>query len=595
MGDNNSTTHGYQRTGIWKGEMNIVRYIIDIAAKGDNAVITRISRLQSRIESADATVSRFTTNIGKNLKTAIMSLPGATFFTNPIVAMTAGIGVVSRLGMQAQTTATSFEVLLGSQQKSAEMLDKINTYAKVSPYDRMGAQNAAKTMLGFGVSAETVISDLKMLGDVAGGDNQRLQQLALVFGQISAAGKLQGQDLLQLINAGYNPLLDIAEMTGQTMSEVRDQMSKGAVSVDMVRKAFIRATSEGGRYYGMIDKLAESPAGKFGEMKDTALEAMLALYNVIQPLIIPVFETLTGVLNAIVPVINLVAKGANAVFNVFKNGNPIVLSVTAGIGALTAAAVINTTVLKGWRIAELAHYAALLLVEKAQKLVNIVVAASPFGRIVAVLVAVSTALVACWNKFAGLRAVIKTIGVTAAGFGKVIKDYVISRIQSLLQSIGKVGEALGKLFKGDFSGAWQSAKEAGSLFLNVEGRKQAVNSVRNVVSGIPQSFQSRLDAERTKQKAKEAISDPEAAAGVADAGTGVSEGTAAEDGTSAKDIANNVTTGGTRNTQITIRVDKFFDGGVTVQSSDTTDMSELRRKILECINRSLEIALSAAR
>ena len=575
--------------------MNIVRYIIDIAARGDNTVIRRISGLQNRLESADAAATRLATSVGRNLKTAVMSLPGASFFTNPIVAMTAGIGAVSRLGMQAQTTATSFEVLLGSQQKSADMLDKINTYAKVSPYDRMGTQNAAKTMLGFGVSAETVISDLKMLGDVAGGDNQRLQQLALVFGQISAAGKLQGQDLLQLINAGYNPLLDIAEMTGQTMSEVRDQMSKGAVSVDMVRKAFIRATSEGGRYYGMIDKLAESPAGKFGEMKDTALEAMLSLYNVIQPLIVPVFETLTGALNAMIPVINAIAGAANWVFNLFKSGNPIILSLTAGIGALTAAAVINTTVLKGWTIAERVHFAWLVLAEKAQKLWNFAMAANPIGLVIAGISALVVGLVACWNKFAGFRAVILTVWDTMKGFAGLIKDLVISRIQSLLQSIGKVGEALGKLFKGDFSGAWQSAKEAGSLFLNVDGARQAVNSARNIVSGIPQNFQSRLDAERTKQKAKDAISDPKAAAGVADNVIGTAGIPAAEGGTSAKDIANNVTTGGTRNTQISIRVDKFFDGGITVQSSNTTDMSQLKRTILECINRSLEIGLSAAR
>lgn len=575
--------------------MNIVRYIIDIAARGDNAVIRRISGLQNRLESADAAATRLATSVGRNLKTAVMSLPGASFFTNPIVAMTAGIGAVSRLGMQAQTTATSFEVLLGSQQKSADMLDKINAYAKVSPYDRMGTQNAAKTMLGFGVSAETVVSDLKMLGDVAGGDNQRLQQLALVFGQISAAGKLQGQDLLQLINAGYNPLLDIAEMTGQTMSEVRDQMSKGAVSVDMVRKAFIRATSEGGRYYGMIDKLAESPAGKFGEMKDTALEAMLSLYNVIQPLIVPVFETLTGTLNALIPVINAIAGAANWVFNLFKSGNPIILSLTAGIGVLTAAAVINTTVLKGWTIAERVHFAWLVLAEKAQKLWNFAMAANPIGLVIAGISALVVGLVACWNKFAGFRAVILTVWDTMKGFAGLIKDLVISRIQSLLQSIGKVGEALGKLFKGDFSGAWQSAKEAGSLFLNVDGARQAVNSARNIVSGIPQNYRTRLEQEQTKQKAKEAISDPKAAAGVADNVTGTAGIPAAEGSTSAKDIANDVTTGGARNTQISIRVDKFFDGGITVQSSNTTDMSQLKRTILECINRSLEIGLSAAR
>ena len=417
--------------------MNIVRYIIELATRGDNAVIRRISGLQDRLESADVAATRLATSVGRNLKTAVMSLPGATFFTNPIVAMTAGIGVVSRLGMQAQTTATSFEVLLGSQQKSVEMLDKINTYAKVSPYDRMGAQNAAKTMLGFGVSAETVINDLKMLGDVAGGDNQRLQQLALVFGQISAAGKLQGQDLLQLINAGYNPLLDIAEMTGQTMSEVRDQMSKGAIGVNMVRAAFVKATSEGGRYYGMIDKLAESPAGKFGEMKDTALETMLALYNVIQPLIIPVFETLTGVLNAVIPVINAMAGVANWVFNLFKNGNPIIWGLTAAIGAYTAAGIINTTVLKGWRVAELAHYAALLLVEKGQKLLNLAMTMNPIGLMIAGIAAIVAVLIACWNKFAGFRAVILTVWDTMKGFAGLIKDLVISRIQSLLQSIGK--------------------------------------------------------------------------------------------------------------------------------------------------------------
>ena len=404
-----------------------------------------------------------------------------------------------------------------------------------------------------------------------------------------------GQDLLQLINAGYNPLQDIAEMTGQTMEQVRDQMSDGAIGIDMVRKAFVRATSEGGRYYGMIDKLAESPAGKFGEMKDTALEAMLALYNIIQPVIVPVFETLTGVLNAVTPAINAIASAANWVFNLFRNGNPIVWGLTAAIGAYTAAGIINTSVLKGWRIAELAHYAALLLVEKGQKLLNLAMTMNPIGLIIAGIAALVAVIVTCWNKFAGFRAVILTVWDTMKGFAGLIKDLVISRIQSLLQSI-KVGEALVKLFRGDFSGAWQSAKEAGSLFLNVDGARQAVSSARNIVSGIPQNFQSRLDTERTKQKAKDAISDPEAAAGVAETGTGTAAVTAGGSGTvSAKDIANNVTTGGTRNTQISIRVDKFFEGGVTVQSSDTTDMSELRRKILECINRSLEIALSAAR
>ena len=222
---------------------NILQFIIDFSSRGASAVMKSVSGLQQRIDAADRSADRLASSVGGRLRDAFMSLPGAQFFTNPIVALSAGIGVVSRLGMQAETTATSFKVLLGSQQESAEMLDRINEYAKYSPYDRLGTQNAVKTMLGFGVAAESVVNDLKLLGDVAGGDNQRLQQLALVFGQISAAGRLQGQDLLQLINAGYNPLLDMSEMTGKSMSQLRDEMSKGMISMDMVRAAFVRATS----------------------------------------------------------------------------------------------------------------------------------------------------------------------------------------------------------------------------------------------------------------------------------------------------------------------------------------------------------------
>lgn len=575
--------------------MNIVRYIIELAARGDNAVIRRISGLQDRLESADAAATRLATSVGRNLKTAVMSLPGASFFTNPIVAMTAGIGAVSRLGMQAQTTATAFNVLVGSQEKSSAILGDLYKYADDTIWDRKELIASAQTMLGFGSSVETVTSDLKMLGDIAMGDKNRLQQLALVFGQISSAGKLQGQDLMQLVNAGYNPLQDIAKMTGQTMSEVRKQMSDGAIGIDMVRKAMQMATSEGGRYDGMTERLAETAAGKFDQMKGAASKALLEIYKIIEPLLIPTFEKLTNVLTWASEKLEGIAGAANWVFNLFKSGNPIVWGLTAAIGAYTAAGIINTSVLKGWRIAELAHYAALLLVEKGQKLLNLAMTMNPIGLIIAGIAALVAIIVTCWNKFAGFRAVILTVWDTMKGFAGLIKDLVISRIQSLLQSIGKVGEALGKLFNGDFSGAWQSAREAGSLFLNVDGARQAVNSARNIVSGIPQNYRTRLEQEQTKQKAKEAISDPEAAAGVAETGKGISVGTVTGSGTSPKDIANNVTTGGTRNTQITIRVDKFFDGGITVQSSDTTDMTELRRKILECINRSLEIALSAAR
>lgn len=577
---------------------NIVDFIISFGSKGGNAVVRQAAQLQGRLDAADSSARRLSDTVGNNLRNAFMSLPGASFFMNPIVAISAGIGAVSKLGMQAQTTATSFEVLLGSQQEYAAMLDEINEYAKVSPYDRLGAQDAAKTMLGFGVAAENVIGDLKMLGDVAGGDNNRLRQLALVFGQISSAGKLQGQDLLQLINAGYNPLLDIAELTGKSMAEVRDEMTKGNVSIDMVRAAFVRATSEGGRYYGMIDKISETASGKFGEMKDTFVEVGLALYNVIEPMVIPALETATSLLEHLISVINFLAKPVQWVIDLFKNGNPVVLGITAAVAAYTAATLVSSRVLQGYTVKEMLHFRLLLMQEKAQRLLNAVMKANPVGLAVAGIAALIAVITTCWNKFAGFRAVILTVWDALKGFGKAIMNLVVSRVVSLVQSVGKLGQALGRLFTGDFSGAWESAKEAGKLLLNIEGRRNAWNDVRSTVSGLGSRYDYRLEQERKKQEAKNAISDPEAAAGTtelpADGSMSFADG-GGDTSSAASKAGEAIATGGTRSTVITLTVGSLI-GQFTVNSRGVAESrKDIERIAVEALTRSLEIATSAAR
>lgn len=572
----------------------ILQFIINFSAKGGNAVAAQAAALQSRLDAADSSATRLASSIGGRLKSAFMSLPGAEFITNPIVAMTAGIGTVAKLGMEADMAATSFGVLVGSEEKSASMLEKLNKYADGTIWGRKEILEASKTMLGYSVSADTVVSDLQRLGDIAMGDKQRLQSLALVFGQVASAGKLQGQDLLQLINAGYNPLQDIAELTGKTMSEVRDEMSKGNISYEMFRQAVIKATSAGGRFNGMTDKLAETSGGALQQMLGVASKVLLEIYKIIEPLLIPTFNTLSAIMeNVLIPVVQGIAAAFNWLFNLFKEGNPWVIGIASGIGVLTAAIILNTSVLKGWKVAELAVYGAMLLVEKGQRLINLAMKANPIGFVIAIIAALLTALVACWKKFAGFRAVILTVWDTIKGFGLLIKNIVVGNIMSLLNAIGKVGEAIGKLFRGDFDGAWQSVKDAGKAFIDKEGKAKNIQQAKELFGGISGNYQSRLEKEREKQAAKDAIEEPEAAAGVADDFIGpVLDSSAAS--TSPGKIANDITTGGTRNTQITLNIGKFFDN-INVTNEHGVGMNELQRIILESINRSLEIATSAAR
>ena len=552
--------------------MNIAQYIIDIAAQGDGQTLSKLKSVQGGLDAADRSASRLSGRLTKSLGQAFRSLPGAEFIMNPVVALTAGIGVVSKLGMETEKTSVAFNVLVGNEEKAAKMLGEINKYADNTLWDRSTTQSAAQTMLGFGVSTETVVDDLKMLGDVAQGDKNRLQQLALVFGQISAAGKLQGQDLLQLINAGYNPLLDISAQTGKSVAQLKDDMSKGLVTFDMVRAAFQRATGEGGKFNNMTERIAQTSYGAFEQLKGKLISTLLELYNIIQPLIIPVLNALGKGLDYISKVADWASQHLNTLIPVFAG-------LAAGIAAYnlaTNAAAIVTGIFSG-----------------AMKILNVVMSLNPVGLVVAGIAALTVAIVACWNKFAGFRAVIMTVWETVKGFGDILKQYVIDRITGIITGIGYVGEAIGKLFKGDFSGAWQSAKAGASQIYGVGAAGSAVSAVRDLAGGVSGRFASNLEAERQKQSAKNSISAPTAAGGAgALAGTGATAGSGA--GTSPSSTANAITTGGTRNTSIVLNIGKFFED-VNINNVEGRDFRELRDAVLESINRSLEIAVSAGR
>lgn len=546
--------------------MNISEFIIQLAAKGDRDVISKASALQNSLDSADRSAGR----LRKSLGDAFRSLPGAEFVMNPFVAITAGVGVVSKLGMEAEKTSTAFNVLVGSEEKAAKMLSEINKYADNTLWDRSTTQEASKTMLGFGVSTETVVDDLKMLGDVAMGDKNKLNQLALVFGQISAAGKLQGQDLLQLINAGYNPLLDISALTGKSVAQLKDDMSKGLITFDMVRAAFQRATGEGGKFNDMTEKIAQTSYGAFEQLKGKLISTLLQLYNIIQPLIIPV-------LNALGKGLEFIGKMADWASQHLSTIGPVIKVVAVALGAYVVAA----------NLATVATGALSAVFKVILTLLNL----NPFGLIVAGIAALTAAVIVCWNKFAGFRAVILTVWDTVKGFGEILKQYVLDRITGIVSGIGNLGLAISKLFKGDFAGAWETAKAGARQFTGVEAVGNAVASARDLAGGVRDNYASRLDAERQKQAAKNAIGTPEAAAGASPVSGSMGLPTTGAD---PKTTANAITTGGTRNTSIVLNIGKFFED-VNINNTSGKSFSELRDAVLESINRSLEIAVSAAR
>ena len=197
------------------------------------------------------------------------------------------IGNVSQAFSSLVGTSLEFEqqqanlktLLNGDAEATDNLVGKIREYASATVYDRSGLVEAQKTMMAFGLDAEYAFGKLKNIGDIALGDKQKMQSLALAFSQMSSTGKLMGQDLLQMINAGFNPLEVISQRTGKSIAELKDEMGKGAISAEQVAQAFEWATQEGGRFYKGADTAAETTAGKIAKVKDQIDNFKVSLFE----------------------------------------------------------------------------------------------------------------------------------------------------------------------------------------------------------------------------------------------------------------------------------------------------------------------------
>lgn len=192
----------------------------------------------------------------------------ATSITGAVAAMTA-FGIASaKSASSMEDLETQFGVLLKSTSAAKDMMAEFRKEAIKSPLSIEDYAKAGKSLLAFGVAQNKVMPALRMLGDVSMGNSERFQSLALAFSQTQAAGRLMGQEVLQFVNAGFNPLQVISEKTGLSMATLKKRMEDGAISADMVSEAFKIATSEGGLFFGALEKGSQTTSGKFAKLVD---------------------------------------------------------------------------------------------------------------------------------------------------------------------------------------------------------------------------------------------------------------------------------------------------------------------------------------
>jgi tape measure domain-containing protein len=200
----------------------------------------------------------------------------------------AAIGALSVAGMVGFVKSSSkaaatiedltiqFGVLTSSASKAQQLIKAFREEEKKSALSTEDYGEGAKKLLANNVAYEKVIPTLKMLADVSLGNSERFGRLSLAFGQISAKGKLAGQELNQLAESGFNPLQQMAEKTGESYESLFKKMEGREISVQDVTNALKDATSEGGRFYKAIDKGSAGTNAKINQTKAAITQLQVA-------------------------------------------------------------------------------------------------------------------------------------------------------------------------------------------------------------------------------------------------------------------------------------------------------------------------------
>lgn len=185
---------------------------------------------------------------------------------------------------------TNFTTMLGGSSEAANgMVGSLQKLASATPLAMSDLAGGAQTLLAFGVASDDVSGTLQRLGDISLGNADKMQSLARAYGKATAQGKLTGETVQMMIDAGWNPLIDICDQTGESMEDVQKRMAAGSISAEELTQAVNHATDAGGKFAGGMEAASKTVAGLTSTLQDN-VNAMLG--KLMQPVSDAMLSTL---------------------------------------------------------------------------------------------------------------------------------------------------------------------------------------------------------------------------------------------------------------------------------------------------------------
>ena len=297
--------------------------------------------------------------------TAYFTLQGAQSFISQMVAVRS----------QFQQLEISFGTMLKSKEKANELMAQLTDLAAKTPFGLEEVSEGAKKLLAFQVPAQEVTETLRRMGDVASGLGVPMGQLIHVYGQVKAQGKLVTNDLYQFMNAGIPIIAELSKVIGKSETEIKDMVSAGKIGFTEIQAVIKNMTNEGGLFYNLMADQSKSLGGQISNLKDNFDQMLNEIGKASEGIVSGAIKGVSFLVENYETIGKLIA-GLIVSYGTYRASLIATAAVQQIIAARTA----------GMTVAEMAHYTWLVLVEKAQKLLNLTMLANPYALVAGALV-----------------------------------------------------------------------------------------------------------------------------------------------------------------------------------------------------------------
>lgn len=415
-----------------------------------------------------------------------------------------------KLAAEMETAAVAFEVMIGDAGRAKQLFGELKDFAVATPFEFGELRDASRTLLAMGIGVNDVMRTIKMLGDVSAGTNQPLNEMASLFGQVSVAGRLTGNELRQFNERGIPLMEALSIQMGVSKTQIREMVEAGKIGFADVESAMLSMTQGTGRFAGLMEKQAQTLAGRFSTLSDNAKLAAANFGTALAP-------ALSKLIEATIPLVESLSK---------MNVETIqqIIKLTAWAGALTAIVVLVPKIVAG--IIQI--YRAMQMMAKGQALIMALSGPKGWAQLALGLAAAAGAAYLIDNAFAEVE---KSANAAAEATKKVkgpeINEASVAKqmAESLklrqdeakaLEQLKQKGDQLAQSLRTPMEKFVDAAREAGKL------AEAGAISGETYARAMEAAKQELLDSEQSARRIKDLQAAPGTAAAERFTGAGLS-------------------------------------------------------------------------